>query len=328
MNLSTELNSSLSPSYDTTATWQAYVLQLRRLEERAIFYGTIFMVFPGLLMNILNIVVFNRRAFAANMRFYYTFLSALDAFNLLVCVVSFVPFSYERGLNFQSDASCKLLSFLRRLGTHSSSWTLVIISFDRVFYIMFNATYRSILGAKYFLSSVTLMLSIVTATSCISFVFMLTETRLNVNNQTLLLLDCVAPRSMGLWVNVSAFLMRAIVPFVLMFTLNLVLIRKLFWIKSQVRKVNSSKKELHFAFTIIAINYVFLLLNLPLIAQQIYEYWPNTDSDDHRARMRLLQVLSGILLYAFHAYTLFFHLKFNIIFRKELLKIIRISRSR
>jgi hypothetical protein len=186
-----------------------------------------------------------------------------------------------------------------------------------VFSTFYNAAYKSTFGVKYMCTLVTVTLGALFATSTLNLVFVMNETVVRAT----LVRECVAPRHLGLLVNVSAFLIRAIVPFLIMFTLNIVLIYKLFVRKSQLNKLN--KKEYNFAFTIVAFNYIFLLLNLPMTAQQLYEYWPASSGDEHRALMRFMQVIGGTFMYSFSAYTFFFHLKFNVIYKKEMKTILK-----
>jgi hypothetical protein len=297
--------------------------QFRQIEQTIALYATFVMAFPGLLLNAVNIFMFNRKAFTKNMRFFYTCESLFDMLNLVYCILTYLPIALNQSLITQSHFACKFISFTRRFASHAPSWILVIITFDRVIGTFYSVKYKSMFGIKYMCLSVSTTLALLFATSTLNLVFTLNESSstTGANNRTTTLRECVAPRHLGLLVNVSAFLIRAIVPFLIMFTFNLVLIYKLFWHKSQISRLN--KKEYHFAFTIIAFNYIFLFLNLPMTIQQLYEYWPTSSGDEHRALMRFLQVVGGTFMYSFSACTFFFHLRFNVIYKREMRSIFK-----
>jgi hypothetical protein len=298
-----------------------YATQLNFVTQRLIFYGTLFIIIPGFVLNSINFIIFSRKAFLENMRFYYRVQSVFDPLNLIVWFFIYFPLVFNTDLTNHSLFACRLIYVIRRIAAQNSAWVQVIISFDRVFSTFFSAKYKQVVGAKYLWGSLVAIVVIIVSTSLINLSFFMRTNEIVVNNQTIVQQQCIVERSIGLVINVSGFLMRAILPFIFMLIANLTLIYKLFWQKSQLNKL--SKKEYNFAFTIVFNNFAYLVLNLPLTAQQIYEYLPNTATAEHRALMYMILIIGSCCCCSYWAYSFFIYLKFNKTFKKELFKMKR-----
>jgi hypothetical protein len=301
-----------------------YLLQIRNIDLGVILYGTIFISVPGILTNVLNIVVFNRSSFKGSIPFFYTILSIADIIAQLNAIFLNFPLLYDHQLNNSSIVICRLSASSLRVVAHVSSWTQVIITVDRMLNILYNAKYKQISGHKYHLICLVGMISILLAFNWITFDYVIiNESRTLVNNQTIIQFRCNNQRHHGQYLQISGLLLRALVPFVIMFLCNLVLINALYAQKKKINKL--SKKEFNFAFTIIATNYLFLLLNMPLTIYQLFIQWPNVNTEDHRARIGLLQRVGYYTHLSYSAYTILIYLRFNKLFRKEFFSIFKCS---
>jgi hypothetical protein len=297
------------------------MLYYRTITATVPFYGTIFMTFSGIVLNAFNIVIFNRKSFTNSIRFFYTALSCADLFSLINCAVIYFPWAFYDDLGTYSDFLCRLLWLTRRASIHISSWIQVLITMDRAFSILLNAKYKSIYGRKYLWLSLIGIIVFITAANSGNWFFLRSEIRTQSKNQTIITYRCASPsRQFGFFVNLIGFLLRAVIPFLFMFSLNIVLIYAIYVQKNKVNKLN--KKELNFAITIISNNYLLLIFNMPLILFQIYEYLPNNPSDELTARLTMLRIIALYINYTYCALTFFFYLRFNYLFRKEVLKLI------
>jgi hypothetical protein len=296
-----------------------YILQLRFISQRLIFYSGIFVAFPGLILNTVNFFVYFKGNFTKNMRFYYSLQSICD----LLSVVNWLLVTYLPTLGIDlailSDFFCKFLFTWRRVMAQSSSWLQVMISIDRLFSTFFSAKYRQVLGAKYLIGSVTLIELVIVSTSMINLSFFLNIAVSTVNNQTVIQRTCAPMPGFGFIINVSGFSMRVVLSFLCMLVANLVLIYKLFIHKSHMNKL--SKKEYNFAFSLIANNFAYLIFNLPFSVQQLIEYLPIINTAEDRAFWNFISVIGTICIIFYWSYTFLIYLKCNNSFRKELFRI-------
>jgi hypothetical protein len=306
-----------------------YVQQLSRIVSTITLYGTIFIVFPGLVMNAFNLYIFNRnRAFTPSVRFFYTFQSLNDINNLINCIIIFFPLSFGVDVGTLSDPICKLSFIMRRFAAHTASWSQVMVSFDRVFSIMFSVKYKNIEGKKYRWTCAALPVLGLLAANMIGLYYTRTETRTTLNNVTTITYRCVLPRSIGFLVSMLTSLQRTVLPFSLMILFNTMLVysmhaqkRKMQLQRRRQTTAQITRREFNFAIPIIALNSLFLLLNTPLMLQQFSEFLINIDSDEHRARINLYRIIGVYCMYAYSALTFLFYTAFNKIFRREVLSI-------
>jgi hypothetical protein len=281
-------------------------------------YGTIFIAFPGLVMNMLNIYIFNRnRAFSQSVRFFYTFQSLADINNLLNCIFIFFPLSFGVDVGTFSDWICKVSFIVRRFASQFASWSQVIVSFDRVFSIMFSVKYKNFESTKYRWTCAIGTVVCLLAVNMISLNYIRTETRITSNNVTTITYRCTLPRSIGFLISMLTSLKRTVIPFALMIAFNTMLVYSLYEQKAKMKR-RLNRKEFNFAIPIIALNNIFLLLNTPLMLQQFSEFLIQVDSDEHRARINLYRIIGVYCMYIYSAMTLVFYTAFNKIFRREL----------
>jgi hypothetical protein len=308
-----------------------YVEQISRMVATITLYGTVFIAFPGLVMNAFNIYIFNRnRAFTRSVRFFYTFQSLGDMSNLLFCVVVFFPLTFAADVGALSDPICKISMILRRYASALAAWSQTILSFDRVLSIVFSVKYKSIEGIKYRWSCAAFTVIGLLMVNLINSYYERIETKTTTSTSTTLggnvtiTHKCTTPRSVGFLANMMTTLTRTIMPFALMITFNMMLIYSL---RTRKRKMsqqwrnnqnNNNRKEFNFAVPIIALNSLFLLINTPLMLYQLSEFLLNVDSDEHKARMNLYRIVGHYFNFAYSAMAFLFNTALNKLFRREL----------
>jgi hypothetical protein len=315
---------NLSSAQTATATpLDEYLAQMKSIQDGIIFYGTIVLLFPGFVLNVVNMVVFSRSSFSRNIRFFYMAQSVADTLRVVSSIIQYFPrVLIGTDLNFGVEAICKIINLFNRTFTQAPSWTQVAFSIDRTFNVLFNAKYKMVAGTKYLWSYVVFIGVLVTALCWTSFAST-TRVQSATSNQTFILLDCSLPSRFITYHELSGFFSRALVPFVLMITFNGVLIHALYTQKKRAKKLN--KKDFHFAFVIIALNNAFLLINTPFAIYQVYNQVPNVGTEDHRARMAVFRIAGIYTSLIYPSYTFFLNLKFNKLFRKELLQLTRLT---
>jgi hypothetical protein len=298
-----------------------YIVQLRLITQRVLFYSGIFVAFPGLILNTVNFIVYFKGNFTKSMRFFYSLQSIVDILNIVIwLLVTFLP-SLGIDISLQSDFLCKFLFTWRRVMAQSSSWLQVMISVDRLFSTFFSAKYRQVLGAKYLIGSVALIELVIVSTSMINLSFFLNIAVSTVNNQTVIQRTCAPRPGFGFIVNVSGFSIRVVLSFLCMLVANLVLVNKLFIHKSMMNKL--SNKEYNFAFALVSNNFAYLLFNLPFSVQQLIEYLPVFNTAEDRAFWNFVSVIGTICIIFYWSYTFLIYLKCNNTFKKELFRMKR-----
>ncbi len=96
-----------------------------------------FIIFFGIIGNILNIFIFSRKTLKSNSTFrFLLYLSVFDLLVLLVCAPdAFLRFGYQIHIRQLSIYTCRLHTFFTYLFTHASSSILMMISIDRALII-------------------------------------------------------------------------------------------------------------------------------------------------------------------------------------------------
>jgi hypothetical protein len=300
------MNSTLS------AATILYLLRMREGDQRTSVFGSILVLLPGGFMNIINIFVFSRKSFANNLRFFYIWLSVIDMISCFLFIPIFLPRPWN--ISNLTSVNCKVTSVFVRFLAFSSHWLQLMISFDRVMVTLFNSVYKSIYGNKYKWGSILLIFAAGFLNSLAHLTLNLRELPLIYENVTYFQRACVPPDNLGLAVNTSAFILRSVVPSIIMAIFNTILIYKIFWRKRKMNKL--TQKDYKFAFTIIMLNFLFILFNMPMNITQIYDYIP-IRSEEYRAFMFLLRRIFMFIIFMHQAYTMLFHLKFNSLYRKE-----------
>jgi hypothetical protein len=293
------------------------VLYSRITVSNIVFYGTLFMAIPGVFFNIMNMIIYRRGAFTPSMKFFYTFQSIFDLSSMFLWLIIFFPLRFGVDVNLYSEFGCGLSWYLRRVCGQMSSWAQVLISIDRIFSILFSVRYKAIVGRLYFWTASLGILVVICAACFGNWYYGIVQINAVSNGQVAVQLGCFA-KMYGMLISVQSIVFRTVIPFPVMFGSNLILIYSVYSKKAKIKKL--SKKELNFAFTIIAMNYAFLLMNTPVAVNQVLEYIPNSAAD-HLARLNIYRNVSILIIYAYQAYTFLFYLKFNRIFRNEVLKL-------
>jgi hypothetical protein len=304
------------------------------------FYATRIITPIGIFLNICSFLIFTRERFhKTTMGFYNMALAIFDILALTITFILFFPITIGNDLSVISDVSCKLISFLVRTFTQVPSWLQVMVSFDRMLSVKYPQRF-SLLNKKSFLAGIIGIIVCMVMIINIPNFFMNIEIESSFDsttNSTRIKKSCTGTFEMLLVRDLIGLTNRTIVPFILMISFNIVIIRKLlktkrgiFKNKSQQNIRNrSNKKEYQFAFSIIAINISFLLILSPLTIGQILKYIFMIGLTEEQQEIAVIVVtlnyMNFISIYIAllnNALSFFTNLVFNKLFRQELQAII------
>ena len=154
-----------------------------------------------------------------------------------------------------------------------------------------------------------------------------------VSLRTTVVKTCTSQRSVVFARDMIAASFRAVLPFIFMVLGNIFLIRAL--IKSKRRSrgkkqsktaLSSMKKEVQFTISIFAMNLMFMIVYLPLTitvyTSGFLAFFPNLASASFKATNALVFNISVYIAFLNNTLPLLINLKFNKIFRKELINML------
>ena len=276
---------------------------------------------PG---NLISIIIFARlMRNKNNMGFLYIWQCSIDLFMLFYFL--FIVRSntiFRINLNDQSDLTCRLFSFLRRFTIHASSWIAVIISFDRITFVLYGHVNRfRFLKSKLNITCTILVIFTIIAIVDIPNLFHL------INQKGVCKPDFVVKIS----TDIISIFFRTYIPFGLMVIFNTIMIRKILQNKRIVANQSAnSRKETQFTLAVIASNAYFLILNLPLSLFYIfYDILFVFLYSSFFDKYLLANAIINDIAACEQTFSFFIYLAFNKLFRNTFLSIIgRIFRTR
>lgn len=298
-------------------------------QARLILKYITFVIMPvGFFLNLVELLIFQKKKFKkTTMGFYFSINSAI---NMIIIAHLFV---YALGVEIRiffflmSNIVCKMYSFFVRVFFQMSSWLNVIITADRLVFILFSNKLK-FQSNKLILSLIlSLFLVLILVTNFPNMFFYVDYINAN-SNQTgppYTLKYCTASPLMLLIRNVQEIVMKTGLPFVLMFLINLYLLSK---VRESQKKFKDSKYELRFSFTVMASSIIFLISLLPNIVWIILSNMFQSNKKMERrqtyaAFLSLLEVFSLLFSFINYSFNFLIHFAFNNIFRKEIFLILQ-----
>ena len=278
----------------------------------------------GIPCNLISIFIFARLTRnKTNMGFLYVCQCIVDLFLLLVMLLavrSWPTIFYYNFMNM-SDGLCKFLTYLKRFTLHISSWMPVLITFDRLIFVIHGQDQKfRFMKRKRYLSLIILVMFICLAIIDIPNLFF----ELMVNNGI-----AICSGSFGIVLSsdmISTFL-RTYIPLFLMLCCNIIMKRKVFDNKLRAvrRRSSLSQKENQFTFSVMAYDAYFFLLNFPLAVCYIFfdvNLYTGALSGEFGAVYNFVFYIFVNLSFLQQTFSFFMNLAFNKLFRREALTLI------
>ena len=238
----------------------------------------------GIVSNLFNIIVSSRSKIQeiTTIGFFFVYLSCINiAFFVFAVFLFFFPQSIGKDeLVTTSIYACLFIPYFTRVFAVISGWLNVFISYDRI--CIFKVNYdEHFLNNRKNLKIIGFVMFVVACVLCMPNLLFHLETQTQYDsstNMTQITTICTASNSIQSLRDASAALIRIIIPNILQIVLNVILIMRLF----QFRRNHDPtlKKEKRFAFTIVILNTIYLLGEIPylicLALINIYGYNPST----------------------------------------------------
>ena len=302
---------------------------LDKLEDEIAYYTTILILPIGIVLNILTAVVFLRKGLnKTNMGFFYFWTSVLFAFTLIFYFFiynSSIMFNYD--LTLVNNASCKIVTLMKRATRNLPPWLLVIISVERYLHLKFKFN-KDFKNKKLIFFSLFIVIAFLMFIINITNFFYYLE---NGTNSTLVFNDtsikeCTASEDLKFIAILTAATFRSLIPIFLLIVLNGFIISKLI---ANTRLLKESKKkeakmfrrEYHFTFMTLVLSSFFVVLNLPdAVCHLVRNTYSSVNSQDTKtlAIIDFIWDITYDVSNFYYSSFFFINLLFNSIFRKEL----------
>jgi hypothetical protein len=275
----------------------------------------------GLPFNLLSIFIFTRPNLnKTNMGFLYGFKSAVD-FNLIFTSIFVFRGNAYFGFSMSttSDFLCKLSTFLRRMLFHTSSMMCIVTTLDRFLFNIYPNRFSFVkkkLGMSIIIVAIFFTIGLANIPNLMFYLVVTNTTR-----------SCTATNDVTISSDIISIFLRTFIPFGVMFTLNLIMLRKILKQRSSLTQTAISRKEHQFTIMVISFDLIFFFSNLPLALYYIFyniNLYLGTFTNNTLFRTQYTLVISATLALSFFDQTFAFFLNFalNKLFRQEILKLL------
>ena len=301
----------------------SYVANINRISDSVTYYSILINLAAGVPLNLVNIIVFTRlmlnKTNKTNMGFFGLCQSIVDMILLLYFSLIFRSAAlFSVNLVRTSDSICKLLNFIRRLLTCSSSWMQVITTFGRFVYVIFEYRDRfKFMKQKRYLAAIIFGVLIILALSNIINLFYYLSKG-----------SCTADSSILIASDMLLIIIRLYIPIFLMIVFNIYMIRIVLQkSRNASRQSSNARKEHHFTVSVIANDGFFLLFHLPVsiyfILYDINLYSGALNGDPLFAvNYKLFENVAKDFSLSIQTFTFFIYFAFNKLYRREVLNLI------
>ena len=300
-----------------------YAAYLSKLNNNINNYVSIILPSIGIPCNLISVFIFWRlRRNKSNMVFLGIFQSVIDAILLLLVLIVFKSqFTIGLNISIQSDSICRFVTFIKRYIYICSSWMLVLITFDRVIFVLYRYQNRF----KFMRNKLVLTASIFGILTFLALV--------NIPNLFFYLdsssLSCTSSNIIDATTDIISIVFRTFLPFALMIVFNLLMVQKVFR-NAKFKHTALSRREFQLTFAVMVFDVYFFFVNLPLSLYYIFSD-VNTYSGAmnnnpvFKAQYSLANVLTSNFAFFQQTFAFFMHLTFNKLFRSEIIYLISIG---
>ena len=297
------------------------------IEDVFLFLYPVVYVF-GTLGNLSAFIVFSRKRFKNSIfAVYFRILAITDSFTLIYSLNDFSTIKYNKDIQNTNWIICKGFFYLLFSISPVSAWILVMVSLDRMlkvkkptgFTFLKKRSFQLSYCAALFVFNCAYYVPEILFKNMISLNETNNDTNISVSSETC---DYSDPDGIVGWMDLFN---STVFPFSLMIIFSTLTV--IFLIKSRLRskrvKNNAENllrpRDIKFSVTSIALNFSFLVLNLPLVTLNILWVYSNFDDAD----FEFYNSIVSLFFYINFGMVFYINLFFNSIFRDEILSILK-----
>lgn len=320
----------MTENFDLVENTQ-YIKWAIQTTKTILFYLSVSLFPLGIVTNTIEIAIFQMGKFhKTTMGFFFTINATLNIITIVYLLI-FIPAAvFNNYLHLSSDFSCKVYYFFLRLLYQASSWLQVIITADRLLFILFPNRFKFQKNKK------ILSIILLGVFFCISLLnipnLMLYRNVIlshQPNNQTIITIYCTAQPQVLIARDILLISFRIFIPFILMLLMNLTLIFKVKKCRKKIKINRNIRNEFRFVFTVIATTFIFLSIFIPNIVYIILsDKFQNNQNikqkQTYNAFLVLLETLSSLGYFFNYSLNILAQLIFNQVFNQQFCRILGI----
>lgn len=320
------------------------------------FYACLFILVPGLGLNILTFTIyFARKKFwhRTTMGLYYSISSLISIGVVCIALFNYFPDSLGHDLTSKSTLWCQIIWLARNQLIYTSSCFSILVTLDKTLCIVFPNRFRFLTQTKNLILMFVLIFVFVAGLVTPNWWRYLKSFE-NHSNQTVTL--CVTQYVPNAIYLVESILAR-ILPSVINMTMNVIIIRRVFLSKRSMAVWNDreshsnalTSRDVWFIYTLLAQNFAYFILCLPyIVVSFFYIIFALQLSGETTPQSQFAHIVQSFCVWGNFVYVscktttwslsnwllfkesmpFFFSLAFNKIFRDELVTIIRKDTAR
>jgi hypothetical protein len=283
------------------------------------FYDSVVLVPIGILLNLIQIYVFNSKDFKKlKFGFLMKNLVILESISLVWSIIVF-KYLTSIGINISSysEFTCVTFLYIVRIIQKMPLFYQIFVSFISYLSVAYPSKCISFCNKK----NLSLCLIGIIIFNLIINIPNLFRNIEIVNNTKI----CIASDQLDMISSIDFSLFRFLLPFILFIIINSLTLKELIKSKRNSNQIDSFRKEKRFAFILIILALFFCLFNLPLfcvvIVQIIYQYF-SYSSSNQLDNINFLMDCSRALAWCYYGSGFFINILCNSKFRKNFIKII------
>jgi len=245
-------------------------------------------------------------------------LATVEIFNVLQLTKHFAKNTFAFNIYNVSNLTCKLTYYFSYFNA-ITAWLLTYLSVERFLLIRFHQIHKAAIKFQALIISMLITWNLLSYSQVLIFSEVLGT--FEDSNRT-----CCMSNTWESIVNYFDILNSTILPFLIMFLCSLFLIRSVFKSRQKMTRFaretaasfsnHKHRRDIQFSTTLILSNFLFFILNFPIILKLIFN---PLDSDS------LLYHFLGDLYYISYTVNFFIYLITNSNFRREFLQMARLS---
>ena len=308
---------------NSSSNMSSYEAFINNINQQFIFNYLIVSSAIGIPGNLLSLIVFVRlmiRNPKINMGFLNMCQTIFDLSWLILSLIVIRGSIYLFGVNILTinDSYCRAFTFLRRFMIHAISWMLVLISFDRFLFVLYNNRFK-FMKNKLILSAIIFVMLAFVAFENMTNLFYHIE-----GSST-----CTGSYTVTIVSDIMSICFRLYIPVALMLVFNGLVIHRL--VKSSrnsnlVRRNSIRSKEHKFTIAVMSYNLMFFLTNLPItVFYIIYDIDLYSGAFKNDSTFAALYSLYYNILFSLatvsSSISVFMYFAFNKLFQKEFPKL-------
>jgi hypothetical protein len=295
---------------------QAYSDYTSQITKSVYFYSTTIVVPMGLILNFIQFLIFLRKDFEKGS--FGFLMNSFIVTDSLALIFSFVIYLYLPQIGYSisiySQIYCALFIYVIRVFQEIPLYFQAYISFCNYLNVSNFTRFVRFDKKLYHILCFTLITVLITV-----FNFPNAFRVLQINNSSK---KCYKSPLVDVTVTLEYSILRSILPFILINTLNLLTFKTI--LNSRIRLNRSIEKEIRFAKILIISGLFFILFNLPAaiadITLNVYRYAYLYSSNTYfMLTLNLINNLTRSFSYIYYGIGFFINLFFNNKFRKILL---------